>query len=54
MGASDYATKPYSYDEGEPDPELRRFSIDDDREYILPILGLARRTNPGLFLLASP
>src|SRR6185369_4720668 len=44
----------YSFDEGEPDPELSRFSIDHDREYILPILREARAVNPGLFLLASP
>ncbi|MBV8905800.1 MAG: glycosyl hydrolase [Acidobacteriia bacterium] len=55
MGASDYATKVYSYDEGaEPDPELARFSIDHDRAYILPALKAARAVNPGLFLLASP
>jgi len=54
IGSSDYAAKPYSYDEGEPDPELRRFSIDHDREYILPTLRFARQVNPNLFLLASP
>lgn len=54
VGASDYSTKLYSYDEGEPDPELERFSIDHDREYILPILREARRVNPDLFLFASP
>jgi glucosylceramidase len=54
MGASDYATRAYSYDEGDPDPELTRFSIDHDREYILPILRQARQQNPDLFLFASP
>ena len=54
VGSSDYATKAYSFDEGEPDPELARFSIDHDREYILPVLKEARAVNPGLFLLASP
>jgi glucosylceramidase len=35
MGASDYSTTAYSFDESpEPDPELRRFSIAHDREYI--------------------
>jgi glucosylceramidase len=39
IGSSDYATKQYSYSEGaEPDPDLKRFSIDHDRAYILPIL----------------
>ncbi len=54
VGSSDYATKVYSYDEGEPDPELTRFSIAHDKEYILPMLREARRVNPELFLFASP
>ena len=54
VGSSDYATKAYSYDEGEPDPELTRFSIDYDREYILPMLRVARKVNPDLFLFSSP
>jgi glucosylceramidase len=54
VGASDYATKVYSYDDGPPDAELRRFSIDHDREYILPALKQSRNVNPGLFLLGSP
>ena len=54
IGASDYSRNAYSYDEGAPDPELSRFSIEHDREYILPMLRLARRINPELFLLATP
>jgi glucosylceramidase len=54
IGASDYAVKPYSFDEGAPDPQMERFSIDHDREYILPILKQARAINPGLFLFGSP
>ncbi len=54
MGSSDYATRMYSYDDGEPDPELRRFSIDQDRKYTIPMLKLARSVNPDLFLFASP
>lgn len=54
MGASDYSTKAYTYDEGDPDPELTRFSVEHDREYILPILRQARGINPDLFLFASP
>jgi len=54
LGSSDYATRAYNYDEGEPDPELTRFSIDHDREYILPILLQCRQVNPELFLLGSP
>lgn len=54
VGSSDYATKVYSFDEGEPDPELTRFSIEHDREYILPILRQVRAVNPDLFLFSSP
>ncbi|HZU26558.1 MAG TPA: glycoside hydrolase family 30 beta sandwich domain-containing protein [Bryobacteraceae bacterium] len=54
MGASDYSRTVFSYDEGAPDPDLTRFSIAHDRDYILPALRLARKVNPDLFLLASP
>jgi glucosylceramidase len=54
IGSSDYARTMYSYDEGAPDPELSRFSIAHDRDYILPILRRARQINSNLFLLGSP
>jgi glucosylceramidase len=54
VGSSDYSTSVYSFDEGPPDPELTRFSVDHDRIYILPVLNQARKVNPELFLLASP
>jgi glucosylceramidase len=55
VGASDYATKPYSFDDSpEPDPELKHFTIEHDREYILPTLRAARKLNPDLFLFSSP
>lgn len=57
MGASDFALAAYSYDEmpqGETDPELKHFSIDHDRAYILPILREARAINPNLKIIGSP
>lgn len=54
VGSSDYSTKVYSYDDGEVDPDLTRFSIDHDREYILPMLRQARQMNPDLFLFSTP
>ncbi len=55
IGSSDYATKVYSYDEStEPDPELKKFSIDHDKEFYLPMLREARKENPELFLFSSP
>jgi glucosylceramidase len=38
----------------EPDPELKNFSIDHDKAYILPVLRDARKLNPDLFLFSSP
>jgi glucosylceramidase len=57
MGASDFALKLYSYDDvpaGDADAELKRFSIEHDRAYILPILREARTINPDLKIIASP
>ncbi len=54
VGASDYSTKLYSFDDGEADPDLSRFSIAHDQEYILPVLRQARTANPDLFLFSSP
>jgi glucosylceramidase len=54
IGASDYSTAAYSYDDGPADPEMKRFSIDHDRDYILPTLRAALAANPDLFLFASP
>jgi glucosylceramidase len=54
IGSSDYATKAYSYCDGEVDPELKRFSIEHDRAYILPILRQARKLIPDIFLISSP
>jgi glucosylceramidase len=55
IGSSDYSRTVYSFDDGpEPDPEMRRFSIEHDKAYILPMLREARKVNPDLFLFSSP
>ena len=55
IGASDYSRNVYSFNESdEPDPTLAKFSIDHDKEYILPVLRDARKLNPDLFLFSSP
>ena len=46
IGSSDYSTEMFSYDEGEPDPEMKRFSIAHDEPYVLPMLRQARKVNP--------
>ncbi len=58
IGTSDFAPGPfYTYDDmppGQEDPELKHFSIDRDREYLLPTLKAALKLNPQLRFLASP
>jgi len=61
MGASDFALSAYSYDDlppGQPfgasDPDLKLFSIEHDRAYILPLLHEALALNPNLKIFASP
>jgi len=55
IGASDYSRTVYSFDDSpEPDPEMKKFSIDHDKAYILPVLRDARKVNPELFLFSSP
>ena len=58
IGTSDFTGVPYyTYSDvapGETDPDLARFSIDKDREQVLPAIRLAREANPSLLLYASP
>jgi glucosylceramidase len=57
MGSSDFSVADYSYDDvppGESDPEMKHFTIDRDREYILPVLREALAVNPKLKIIASP
>lgn len=58
IGTPDFTGDPwYSYNDlpaGASDPELKHFSIERDRAYILPVLKLARQKNPALLFFASP
>lgn len=55
IGASDYSRSAYTFDESEqPDPELKKFSIDHDKAYILPVLRDVRKLNGEMFLFSSP
>jgi glucosylceramidase len=55
IGSSDYSRSVYSFDDApQPDPELKHFSIEHDRAYILPSLRRARDLNPELFFVATP
>lgn len=55
MGSSDFAREIHSYcDSDAPDPELLRFSLEIDREDILPLTQQALRINPQLKVMGSP
>jgi glucosylceramidase len=57
MGASDFALTSYIYDDvapGEKDPRLGKFSVEQDRAYIIPLLKQALARNPNLKIIASP
>jgi len=57
MGASDFASQSYTYDDlppGQTDPELKFFSIDHDRAYIIPPLRQSLVFNPTLKIIGSP
>jgi glucosylceramidase len=57
MGASDFALKDYTYDDmpqGQTDSDMKHFSIDHDREQIIPILREALALNANLRIIASP
>ncbi len=54
MGANDFSTGWYSYNETPGDLLMEHFSIDRDREAIIPFIRAAREIQPALRLWASP
>jgi glucosylceramidase len=54
VGANDFATEAYSYDETDGDFALRNFSIEHDRRTLVPFIQAALRHQPALRLWASP
>jgi glucosylceramidase len=57
MGASDFALKDYTYDDmpsGQTDSDMKHFSIDYDREQIIPILREILALNGSLKIIGSP
>jgi glucosylceramidase len=57
IGASDFSRSHYSFDDmppGETDPQLARFSIDAQRDTVLPSVKAALAVNPQLKVMASP
>jgi len=54
IGANDFATEAYSYDETDGDFELQHFSIEHDRQTLIPFIHAAQHHQPALRLWASP
>lgn len=67
LGSSDLAVTFYSFDDlceqsdkacttpaGVTDPELKKFSIAHDQEYILPLLRKALKVNSGIHVMLTP
>ncbi|HUR35214.1 MAG TPA: carbohydrate-binding protein [Vicinamibacterales bacterium] len=57
IGSSDFSLSAYTFDDIDPfgtDYGLASFSIDHDRQYILPLLRQALSINPALKIMASP
>ncbi|MDR1563269.1 MAG: beta-glycosidase [Dysgonamonadaceae bacterium] len=54
VGANDFSRDWYSYDETEGDFELKDFTIDNDRETLIPFIKAALNHNPELKIWASP
>lgn len=52
-GSSDYATELYNYNDCPGDVEMKNFSIDRDRIYMIPMIRKVQKTNPGIFKFAS-
>ncbi len=54
IGASDYAINWYSCDEVDGDYEMQHFSLDRDREHLMPYIKSALEVKPEMTLFASP
>jgi glucosylceramidase len=54
LGANDFSLDWYSYNETAGDLEMKNFSIDNDKETLIPFIKAAKKFNPGLKLWASP
>lgn len=54
IGASDYALNWYSYSPCKDDFKMEHFTIERDREYLLPYIQSARKRNPRLEMFSSP
>jgi len=54
VGANDFSRDWYSYNETDNDFEMNNFSIDNDKETLIPFIKHALQYNPNLKIWASP
>ena len=57
IGASDLSASVFTYDDmpdGETDPEMKHFSIDKEKEDLIPVLQKIVALNPAIKILGSP
>jgi glucosylceramidase len=54
VAANDFARNWYSYDETEGDFAMEHFSIENDKETLIPFIQHAKKYNPDLQIWASP
>ena len=54
IGTNDFATEAYSYDETDGDFELKHFSIEHDKQTLIPFIHAAQKHQPKLRVWASP
>ena len=54
IGASDYSTALYTYDDTPGDVKMKRFSVARDDRYLFPMVREALKVNPAIRLFAAP
>jgi len=54
IGANDFALEYYSLNDSAGDYEMKHFSIERDKKYLIPYIKAAKKYNPGLKIWASP
>ncbi|WP_436487091.1 glycoside hydrolase family 30 protein [Chitinophaga sp. ARDCPP14] len=57
IGASDLSASVFTYDdmpEGQTDPELKHFNINEEKKDLIPVLKKITALNPGIKILGSP
>ncbi len=54
IGASDFGRDAYSYSEVADDYEMKHFSVEREKNSVIPMIKMAQETNPQMKLFASP